>query len=71
MDNIGLDLKKFNINLNNLGQANNEIDAWIRFLNDRPIAAMARLGYSKTMRGGGDADFVSQELVRLKELINK
>lgn len=55
----------------NVGKANNEIDMQVRYLNDKPAEAMASLGYSKGMQTGGNADFVSQRLLEIKDILNK
>lgn len=59
------------ISLENIGKANNDIDAQVRFLNDKPEEALKKLGYAKGQRSGGNADFVSRRLLEIKSLLNK
>ena len=55
----------------NPGKAINDIDAQIRYLNDKPEEAMKALKYPKGMQSGGNADFVSQRLVEFRDTIKK
>ncbi len=61
------------IDLANIGKANNEIDAMMRFLNDKPQVALKRIGISQTSKtgAGGNADFIQRRLLEIKTEINK
>ena len=60
---------RFKIDVDNVGKANNQIDQWVRYLNDKPDEALKAAGYSQ--RGGGNADYVSQGLIELKKQLNQ
>lgn len=70
IDKAGVDFaKRFKIDTSNVGKANNQIDQWVRYLNDKPDEALKQAGYS--YKGGGNADYVSQGLLDLKTKLNQ